>query len=401
MINYTRALLIFLLTTTGIFAQINFEKGYFIDQDDQKTECYIKNEDWIYNPSRFEYRLTPNGKTQVLPVLNIKELAIDNSYKYQKHIVEYNDADFEIENLLYERTPDLSYTQLLLKVVVEGEATLYSYRDKNKSTFFYKIGNGNIKTLIYNEYTNKSREILYNKRHQQQLVTELECVKVSEKKILLTDYDETDLSDFIKDYNECKGATSVEYNGNRKNKFHLKVFAGMYNSSSETQLSRSPFFVRGSDESAFWSPTAGLELEYIFPFNRNKWSMFIAPNYTSYEVSSDDTNPANQRTFLLEYSAIQVPVGFRYYMFLDDTSKLFFSGGAVFDIPLQRDISGTVMIVNEIFETAASATFGLGYSFDKYSIEARYILPRNLLGKLNVSTIDMQQFAITLGYTIF
>ncbi|EDP94997.1 hypothetical protein U8527_08205 [Kordia algicida OT-1] len=42
--NYFGAFLIFLLTTSGIFAQINFEKGHFITENGIKTDCFIKNE---------------------------------------------------------------------------------------------------------------------------------------------------------------------------------------------------------------------------------------------------------------------------------------------------------------------------------------------------------------------
>lgn len=38
-------------------AQIIFEKGYYITNDDQKIDCFIKNNDWKYNPSEFDYQL--------------------------------------------------------------------------------------------------------------------------------------------------------------------------------------------------------------------------------------------------------------------------------------------------------------------------------------------------------
>ena len=45
------------------FAQISFEKGYFINNANQKTNCLIKNQDWKDNPTEFEYKLDENSES--------------------------------------------------------------------------------------------------------------------------------------------------------------------------------------------------------------------------------------------------------------------------------------------------------------------------------------------------
>ena len=42
------------LFTINLFAQVKFEKGYFIDSQNKKVECLIKNKDWIGSPSEIE-----------------------------------------------------------------------------------------------------------------------------------------------------------------------------------------------------------------------------------------------------------------------------------------------------------------------------------------------------------
>jgi hypothetical protein len=39
------------------YAQITFEKGYFINNSGDRTECFIKNIDWRDNPTKFEYKM--------------------------------------------------------------------------------------------------------------------------------------------------------------------------------------------------------------------------------------------------------------------------------------------------------------------------------------------------------
>ncbi|EDP94995.1 outer membrane beta-barrel protein [Kordia algicida OT-1] len=161
------------------------------------------------------------------------------------------------------------------------------------------------------------------------------------------------------------------------------------------------FFRDGLETQSEWSATFGAELEYVFPFNRNKWSMFIAPNYSSYEGEGSFQDLNVERKFILEYSAIQIPVGFRHYFFINDTSKIFLSGEILVDIPLTTETRGNFTIPEEDFRPSAGAAFGIGYSYEKYSIEARFIPNRELVERSTEASVKLSQFGITLGYTIF
>ncbi|MCH2196377.1 hypothetical protein [Kordia sp.] len=399
--KHTKAFFIFLLFTSTIFAQINFEKGYFISENDQKIECFIKNEGWVNNPNRFEYRISQDSETKVLYPRNFKTIVINNSFKFEKHTVPFDDADRSIAKLDYERSPNFKEIDLVLNVLIEGEATLYSYIDGDKKAFFYKLGDNDIKPLIYKVYTNANNDILYNKRYQQQLLTEFSCTGITEKKVIRVDYDRGDLRSFFKYYNECKGEAVVEFNKPQKGTFHLKVFAGAYNSSAISNLGISAFFANGVETATNWSPTFGIEFEYVFPFNKNKWSAFVAPNYSSYEGEGNFLDLSVRRKYKLEYSAIQVPIGIHHYMFLKNTSKLFLSGAVIVDFLLDAKGSGNVNIEKDRFGANAGFSFGIGYSYNKYSVEARYISDRNLLDNGSASEATLKQFSITIGYTIF
>ena len=55
--------LFFLLTiilSLNSYSQVSFEKGYHIDNNDQKISCLIKNLDWKNNPTKFEFKLSEN-----------------------------------------------------------------------------------------------------------------------------------------------------------------------------------------------------------------------------------------------------------------------------------------------------------------------------------------------------
>lgn len=399
--TYFCALALFFVTTSSIFAQVNFEKGYFITENGQKTECYIKNEGWQSNPSKFEYKQTLDGDVKVLRTPNLKSIVINNVFKFEKHTVQLDDSDRSIGKLKYERSPNLSEKTVLLSVLIEGESTLYSYVDGNIKAFYYKKDNEDIKLLIYKVYTNDKRDVLYNKRYQQQLLTEFPCETISEKTILKVDYNTSDLISFFTKYNECQGETIVQYRKTKHGVFHLKAMAGAYNSYATNELGLLSFYSGNLDTETEWSPTFGLELEYVFPFNKNKWSMFIAPNYSSHKGEGRINDLLIERVFSIEYTAIQIPIGFRHSMFLNDDSKIFLNVAAVVDIPLTQENSGYLSVDNESFKTTAGLVFGAGYNYDKYSIEFRYIPARELLEKSSASSVKLTQFGIILGYTIF
>lgn len=389
------------MTTSGIIAQVNFEKGYFITENGEKTECYIRNEGWQSNPSKFTYKLTQDGDVKVLRMTNLKSISIDNAFKFEKHTVQLDDADRSLGKLTYKRNPEFSEKTLLLNVLIEGESTLYSYVDGNIKAFYYKRKNEDITPLVYKVYTNEKRDILYNKRYQQQLITEFSCEAISKKYIVRVDYNTRGLTSFFLKYNECKGETSTQFNKAKKGTFHARVTAGFYNSSATTELELPVLTRSGIDTEAEWSPTFGVELEYVLPFNKNAWSIFIAPHYSSYKGEGKFFDLMVERRFSAEYSAIQIPIGFRHSIFLTNDSKIFLSAAALVDIPLTTETGGNVVLPDDNFRTSAGAAFGIGYSYDKYSIEARYLPNRELLERSTQASIKLSQFSIAVGYTIF
>lgn len=399
--KFTFITVFFFLITAKIFSQVNFEKGYFINNNNQKTTCFIKNEDWKNNPSKFEYKLAPEGETKILRIQNLKTVAVDGAFKFEKHTVPYDNSNRAIAELTDKRTPDFKDVELLLKVLIEGKSTLYSFVDGDKKAFYYKLDDGNISPLIYKVYTNKDRNILYNKRYQQQLLTEFSCAGITENRVLRVGYNKSDLRDFFKLYNECNGETVIEFDTSKNSNFHVKILAGANIADAKANLAVSPFFRNGIDTRSDFTPTFGVELEYIFPFNKNKWSLFFAPNYGSYKGESNTVDLASRKTFKFSYSELQLPIGFRHYMYINNHSKVFFSGAVVFAITLAGEASGNTTLEKDQFAAATGFSLGLGYSYKKYSVEAKYSPNRQLLNTGIGGGIKLKQFSIVLGYSIF
>ena len=77
--------LLFILTTLLAFSsysQISFEKGYYINNKNQKINCLIKNNDWMNTPNKFEYKLLEESEVKIGTLKAIKEFGID---RYRKN----------------------------------------------------------------------------------------------------------------------------------------------------------------------------------------------------------------------------------------------------------------------------------------------------------------------------
>ena len=68
--------LLTLIFSSASFSQINFEKGYIIDKNNNKSECLIKNKDWLGNPTEFEYKLNQNSEIIIGNLNSIKDFLI-------------------------------------------------------------------------------------------------------------------------------------------------------------------------------------------------------------------------------------------------------------------------------------------------------------------------------------
>ncbi|EDP94996.1 hypothetical protein U8527_08200 [Kordia algicida OT-1] len=173
---------------------------------------------------------------------NLKTVVIDNAFKFEKHTVQIDLSEQTLGNLSYARNPEYKEQTLMLNVLQEGKASLYAYVDEEKKAFYYKKESDTLTPLVYKIYTNEKRSILYNKRYQQQLLTEFTCETISEKTVVKVDYNAGDLTSFFRKYNECHGGNVVEFRKKKKGTFHLKAKAGMYNSKADADLALATFF---------------------------------------------------------------------------------------------------------------------------------------------------------------
>jgi len=155
-------LFVFILLTTYCHSQISFEKGYFIDNLNEKTECLIKNIAWKNNPTELEYKLSENGQVNVKTIRYVKEFGIYDKSKYTRYQVDIDRSSTALSNLSTDRRPEFKEERLFLKVLVEGDATLFLYEDGSLRRFFYSFENSEVEQLVYKNYKSADFQVKEN-----------------------------------------------------------------------------------------------------------------------------------------------------------------------------------------------------------------------------------------------
>jgi hypothetical protein len=375
------------------FSQIRFEKGFFINNDNDTTFCLIKNADWKNNPVSFEYKLTENSEIKTGSIATIKEFQIAGVWKYLRAVVKI-DLDHKITD---ERNSELSESTLFLKVLSEGEAKLYRYSQPSVERFLYSVKGNPIQQLIYKKYyvyVNQQTKIATNTTYQQQLYNEVNCGSRSKDQVKAVAYNSKSLRKFFESYNSCADPAHVMATiGPKRKILNLKLTPGINFGKFSIDNTLSNIKI---DYGNFQSFRFGVDAEFILPYNNNKWALVIEPTFQSFHVEKEK---ANAKTASVNYQSIEVPLGVRHYFFLANDSKLFLNAFCVLDY----DLNSFVYTHNSKLTVSPRPDLGLGGGIQRKKIttELRYYSKRNALGTYSFWNTDYSKVALIVGFYVF
>ncbi|MFV0147150.1 PorT family protein [Empedobacter falsenii] len=393
------------LFTISIHAQIRFEQGYIIDNNNQRQDVLIKNIDWLNNPKSIEYKNDETSKIEIATINQIKEFGINNRSKYVKADVKIDRSSEDLAKISSIQEPEFKEETLFLKVLIEGEASLYGFTDNNLKRFFYKTNEGTIEQLIYKKYEISSRQYAYNRSYKGQIAQNFKCETVSIERIKKVNYREPELIKLFTEINQCKGSEIV-YNSNSKSEkvnFNLWLRPRLNNSKIIIEES----YYRKIDFDNLSNFSIGIEGEFVFPFNKNKWSAIIEPSYNYYKqnfakvVAREDYKDTSS----IKYSVIEIPIGLRHYFFINSKSKLFINAQFMFSIDLDNELNlyrGDEKYKTMDINSRTNFVFGLGYNFNnRFNTEFRVYTNKNIMEEMLWRSSKMQNISFVLGYNIF
>lgn len=397
-----KQLLLFLITILSLncYSQISYEKGYYIDNSNQKVDCLIKNVDWKNNPTEFVYKLAENTSVQKATIKTIKEFGIYNKLKYERYTVNIDRSSNVVNNLSNVRKVLFNEEQLFLQVLIEGEASLYVFEDSNLIRYFYSKDQSKPKQLIFKKYVTFDNKIGTNNRFKQELWINLKCSGLSENVIENLDYTRSDLTRFFIKYNKCNNHEYTNFDKKEKKEFfNLSIRPGF--NSSTLSIDNRNSSSRNTDFGNEIGFRLGIEAEFILPFNKNKWAIIIEPTYQYFKSEKESTYRSFNRHVKSDYKSIELPVGVRHYFFLNESSKVFINGSFVYDISFNSVIDFNYSKDLEI-NNGVNFAFGIGYKRNnKYSLELRYLTSRDVLNEYVSWDSQYKTLSVIFGYTLF
>lgn len=395
-----QSLFLFLICviTTPLFSQIQFEKGYFITNDDQLITCEIRNSDSERNPVSFTYRLSDSGNIYQARIDSVKEYCIDGFSKFVRKTVYIDRSPMEVDKLSLGPEPEWNREQLFLKVLVEGEKTLYSYNETNFRRFFYSNGDS-VKQLVYKEYALNGSRVGYTvtkNTFRAQLVSDVHFTN-SEKIARNIGYYKNDLVRYFRKYHEIKGDTAVYFTEkNGRDYFNLSISSGFNAISADIRNNLSDS--RDTEFDRQFLPRIALEAEFVLPFNKNKWSIILESSFSYYKDSKDIPGYSNE--ILLK--TVDLSVILKHHIFLNNYLK-FYTEASVNSF-LNKDFNSAIYFnerktLTEL-KNIVNLGFGAGISYKRVNLGFRYFTPQEILGKYNFWTSKVNKYSVVLGFKI-
>lgn len=402
--HYLFSLLLF--SAISLNAQITFQKGYFINNANEKTDCLIKNVDWKNNPTEFEYKLSIDEKeSKTTDITSVTEFGIDNESKYKRFEVDIeksSDNLYDLSSLSNDKNPIYQKQTLFLKVLVEGSASLYLYNESNLYKYFYQTKTIPITQLICIKYNSSdknadnvssySNSLKTNNLFRQQLYNDVKSENITDIEFETIGYNRNSLVKHFTKYNSNNGGSTSNYIAKtEKDIVNIKITAGVTTNKITVG--------QNTEVSNKLGYSLGAEFEYVLSFNKNKWGIFINPTYQKYSTTTNGDYNAE-----INYSSFEIPLGLRYYMFLNNNSKLFVN---IFD-SLNFAMSNSEIVfdndsVNAI-EIEPRNNFGLGFGYcykNTFSIELRTNINKKIVGNYFEWSGMFGSSGIQLSYKVF
>ncbi len=234
----------------------------------------IKNIDWYNNPVDFIVKNSIKSDPVTISIKSVKSFEVYGDSKYirkEVKIDKHNSND--INNLSLSRKLKLENDVLFLKVISEGDASLYEWKKGNINKYFIETENSEIEQLVFKLYSGKNREIKENNRFKQQLLNKLKCSSINYDRVKNLKYKLSDLSKFFDNYNLCKNPNLIiEKKENRKGFLNYSIRPGI--SFYTYDFENIDSFININDGIELDNETGfrfGFEIAYVLPFNKNKW----------------------------------------------------------------------------------------------------------------------------------
>ena len=337
-------LLFFIAVFQFSIAQVEYEKGYVVENNGDTIHCLIKNFDWSKSPNEIEIKKSEVDQSVKKTIQEIQSFEIYNRSKYIRKTISIDQSSTDLAQITTDKNPVWKINTVFLQVLVEGKASLYSACDNQGEYFYFSINGDSIQPLICKKYYSNlvSNILVTNNFFRTQLWNDVKCDGQEMKSLQALEYSRGSLMKYFEKYNECKQEKYRIYYQPKKTKSNnLKVFGGLYSSHSYLYyLYGNNHIMEFKNKNGF---QCGIELETILPTKRKRFGMVAQPSFehftSEYKVNND--------LFSIYYNSFNLPIGARFYIINRKDLKLHFSLLFTPGLLLSMNVNSNITVNND------------------------------------------------------
>lgn len=308
--KYYAVLLACFVHTSFLGAQKLYLEGSITDNENQIRQGLIDYRDWNYNPELIRFIHSGDKTPLTFSPSTIKSFSVNNE-NFISAEVTVDRTPSKMDELLIDGRRVLAEENVFLRVLVNGEADLYYFSERQSGKHFYirKNTNGEIIELArYNAISEIEgrKKLVTRDDYKDQLENIMNDCRMIVPLVHLADYTAGDLTRLVKEYNKCMGK-EVNYIADLPSvEYQIRISAGI----SAFHLD---FFGSGSRDLTTalfpitYKPVAAVGLDIIFPFARKTFSVFNELGYQPWETGDDILWFENEN----EYEDVDISLGGR------------------------------------------------------------------------------------------
>lgn len=188
----------------SVSGQELWKRGEVILKDGTKLSGVISDREWIVNPTEIEFR--EDGKeAREFTVADLVEFSTERPVKFRAVAVSYDADGQAMDNLPPTKEPSKVNKEIVfLEVLVDAEYGLLYLHEKNGRKHFFIVEGGKVQELVDRWYGSDLNSQHFEYFKQQLALITNDCHQL-QSQITRLRYNESDLTNFFRKLNQCKG----------------------------------------------------------------------------------------------------------------------------------------------------------------------------------------------------
>lgn len=374
-------------------AQTKMNSGYIINLDGEKINCRILNKDWRYTPKKISVII--KGSRREYNPSDIKEFGISGHTVYISFNGNIDRSPVEMSRLTPDAKPRWSEEWLFLKQLVKGKGSLYQYTEPNIERFFFSTPSVELSQLVYKEYRPEYNMVRENAHFKQQLLNYAQCDDEA-LKVKYLKYNQKSLVKYFVKYNECidDDFEELKIKKDRPRSVALSVVGGVDFGSCTMKNDVLGYDI---DFGSKITPRIGINMEYTIPYQYGRWSVIAEANLRGYSA----TQEAGNQNAELRYQTLEIPLGFRYNLKLNDDLWFYVTAIGTANIYLKKEVQFERRPDVEINTTMFSYAASLGFRWKRINLEYRYYPGISLTNDYQYWISEYRSSSLMIGFRFY